>query len=70
MLTPSSSLNQVTHKFRTVSDRLAAVGYTGNEEDFRTVSELMDEIREAATEYQVSHGTKSFRAGTPAEVKP
>ena len=34
--------------------RVEAVEYMGNEEDIRAVSDLVDEIRDAAIDYQVS----------------
>ena len=34
--------------------RVEAVEYMGNEEDVRAVSDLVDEIRDAAIDYQVS----------------
>ena len=33
---------------------IGAVGYVENDEDVQTVSELMDDIRDAVTDYQVS----------------
>ena len=35
-------------------DHIQAEGHKGNDEDIRTVSELMDDIRDAITDYQVS----------------
>jgi len=34
--------------------RIGTVGLTANEEDIRIVSELMEDIRDAAIDYQVS----------------
>lgn len=40
--------------------RVEAVEYTGNEEDVRAVSNLVDEIRDAAIDYQVSGDLNQF----------
>ena len=37
-----------------MSDRTGTAGHTVNEEDSRIVSELVDDIRDAVIEYQVS----------------
>ena len=43
-----------------VLDHIEAVGYVENEKDVQTVSDLMDEIRDAVTDYQVSGDARLF----------
>ena len=50
----SSTLDRIKHRLREVLDRVEAVGYTESDEDIQIVSELMDGIRDAVTDYQVS----------------
>ena len=50
----SSTLNRIKHKLQAVLGHVGAADYTGNEEDVRVVSGLMDEIRDAVMDYQVS----------------
>ena len=40
--------------------RVEAVGYTESDEDVQIVSELMDDIRDTVTDYQVSSNLKPF----------
>ena len=40
--------------------RVEAAGYTENDVDIQTVSELVDDIRDAVTDYQVSGDPKQF----------
>ena len=54
VLTPSSTLNRIEHKLQGVLDRVKASGYKENDEDVQIVSELMDDVRDAVTDYQVS----------------
>ena len=40
--------------------RVEAADYTGSEEDVQAVSDLMDKIRDALTDYQVSVNLRQF----------
>jgi len=50
----SSTLGRFKEKLREVSNRIENAGYTGSEEDAEVVSQLMDEIRAAIVDCQVS----------------
>jgi len=50
----SSALGKIKQKLQAVYDRIQAEDYTGNEGDAQIVSELMDDIRDAVTDYQVN----------------
>jgi len=52
----SGTLNQIESKLREVSGRIGTVGLTANEEDIRIVSALVEDIRDAVIDYQVSGG--------------
>ena len=41
-------------------DRVETVGYTKNDEDVQIVSELVDDIRDAVIDYQVSDDSILF----------
>ena len=56
----SSTLDLINHKNRGVLDRVKVVGYTENNEDIQIVSELMDDIRDAVVDYQVSGDLDPF----------
>jgi len=43
-----------------VSDRIGAVGRMASEGDAQVVSELVDDIRDAVIDYQVSSTLKTF----------
>ena len=60
VLTPFSTLNRIEHKVQEVLDRVNAAGYKETDEDVRIVSEFMDDIRDAVTDYQVSSNPKQF----------
>ena len=48
-----SALNRIKDKLQMVLDRIQAAGYMGDDKDTQIVSELMDDIRDAVTDYQV-----------------
>ena len=50
----SSTLERFKEKLQEVSDRIENAGYTGSDEDAEVVSQLMDEIRAAIVDCQVS----------------
>jgi len=50
----SSALNRIKCGLQGVLGRVEAAGYIENDEDIHVVSELMDDIRGAVTDYQVS----------------
>ena len=50
----SSALNRIKHKLQELLGRVKAADYTENDEDVQTIAELMDEIRDAVTDHQVS----------------
>jgi len=50
----SSTLERFKQKLQEVSDRIENAGYTGSNEDAEVVSQLMDEIRAAIVDCQVS----------------
>ena len=56
----SSTLEQIKDKLQGVLDRIEAVGYTENSKDAQAIFELMDEIQDAVTDYQVSGCSKPF----------
>ena len=55
-----SNLERIKDKLQVVLGQIEAVGYVENEKDVQTVSELMDDIRDAITDYQVSSDSKPF----------
>ena len=59
-LTPFSALNRIKDKLQMVSDRIQAADYAGDDKDFRIVSELMDDIRDTVTDYQVREDITPF----------
>ena len=54
----SSALKQIEGKLQEVSDRVKNVDYAKNNEDSKAVSELMECIRDAVIDCQVSDGTQ------------
>jgi len=50
----SSTLERFKEKLQEVSDRVENAGYTGSDQDAGVVSQLMDEIRTAIVDCQVS----------------
>jgi len=50
----SSTLERFKEKLQDVSDRVENAGYTGSDQDAGVVSQLMDEIRTAIVDCQVS----------------
>lgn len=48
-----SALNRIKDKLQMVLDRIQAAGYMGDDKDIQIASELMDDIRDAVTDYQV-----------------
>jgi len=61
----SSALNRIESKLRKVSDRIGTVGLTANDEDIRIVSELVEDIRDAVIDYQVSGGDLKWLLWAP-----
>jgi len=51
----SSTLERFKEKLQEVSDRIDNAGYTGSDEDGEVVSRLMDEVRAAIVDCQVSY---------------
>ena len=50
----SSALERIKDKFRDVSDRIENPGYMGSTEDVKAVPQIMEEIRGAIADCQVS----------------
>ena len=50
----SSTLERFKEKLQEVSDRIENAGYTGSDEDAEAMPQLMDEIRAAIVDCQVS----------------
>ena len=56
----SRTLDQIKDRHCAVLDRIEAVGYVENDKDVQIVSELVDDIRDVVTDYQVSSDPKQF----------
>ena len=56
----SSTLEQIKDKLQQVLSDIEAVGYMENDRDVQIVSELMDDIQDAVTDYQVSSDPRWF----------
>jgi len=56
----SSTLEQIKDKLQRVLDHIEAVEYKENDKDVQIVSELMDDVRDAVTDYQVSSDPRWF----------
>ena len=56
---PSSALEQIKAELQDVSDHVKSLGRVGSNEDTKAVSELLDYIRDAVTNYQVSDGAQA-----------
>ena len=56
----SSSLEQIRDKLQGILGHIEAVGHTENDKDVEIVSELMDNIRDAVADYQVSGDPRWF----------
>ena len=50
----SSTLERIKEQLQAVLDQIEAMGYVENDKDVQVVSELMDDVRDAVTRYQVS----------------
>ena len=50
----SRTINGIKHELQVVLGRVEAVDYMGNQEDVQIVSGLVDQIRDAFSDYQVS----------------
>ena len=55
-----SALNRIKDKLQMVLDRIQAAGYMGDDKDIQIVSELMDDIRDVVTDYQVREDLTPF----------
>ena len=55
-MTLPSTLDLIKQKLRGLLGRVEAKGYVDNDKDVQIVSELVDDIRDATTDYQVSDG--------------
>jgi len=56
----SSALEHIERKLQEILNRVDAAGHTENDEDVQIVSELMDDIRDAVTDFQVGCDPKSI----------
>lgn len=55
---PPSSLGQIKNKLKDASDRFENMGRTVKSEDAKVLSELMGDIQNAITDFQVSGNTQ------------
>lgn len=58
ILTVPSSLERIKVKLKDITDRFENMGPTWNGEDARVVPGLMDDVRNAVTDFQVSGNTQ------------
>ena len=58
----SSALERIKDKFRDVSDRIGNPGYMGSTEGAKAVSQLIEEIRAAIADCQVSGNAQTRSA--------
>ena len=56
----SSTLDDIKRELRVVLGRVEAADYAGNEEDVQIVTDLVDQIRDALSDYQVCLDPKQF----------
>ena len=56
----SRTLNRIKGELQVVLDRIEAAGHAGNAKDIQIASDLMDNIRDAITDYQVRGDPKPF----------
>lgn len=56
----SRTLNRIKGELQVVLDRIEAAGRAGNAKDIQIASDLMDDIRDAITDYQVRGDPKQL----------
>jgi len=60
-----STLDRIKEKLQAVLDQVGTVGYVENDKDAQIVAELMEEVRDAVTVYQVSGNPKMYLCTSP-----